>query len=120
MAKSALIIGAVVELGRALGCFLMSRKLVDILGIWYSRPTLVSFYFLGAALIVFGLMFLMAAKDSTKQKFVINMGILYFGIRFVSYFLVLARLGSLDIFWWIMAGVDLVLFVLFLFSRKKI
>jgi hypothetical protein len=66
------------------------------------------------------LMFLMAAKDSTKQKFVINMGILYFAIRFVSYFLVFARLGSLEIFWWIMAGVDLVLFFLLFFSRKKV
>jgi hypothetical protein len=120
VAKIVLIIGALVELVRGLGCYLMSRKLVGILGIWYSRLTVVPFYFLGAALIVFGLMFLMAAKDSTKQKFVINMGVLYFGIRFVSYFLVLARLGSLDIFWWIMAVVDLILFILFFISRKKV
>ena len=119
MAKIFLIISGVLELGRGLGCYLISRKLANILGIWYSRPTVVPYYFLGAALLVFGLMFLIASKDSTKHKFVINMGILYFGLRFVSYFLILARLGSLDIFWWIMAIVDLVLLILFIISRQK-
>jgi len=119
MAKIVLIISGVLELGRGLGCYLISRKLANFLGIWYSRPTVVPYYFLGAALLVFGLMFLIASKDSTKHKFVINMGILYFGLRFVSYFLMLARLGSLNIFWWIMAIVDLVLFILFIISRQK-
>jgi hypothetical protein len=120
MAKIVLIIGGVVELGRGLGCYLISRKLVNILGIWYIRPTVVPYYCLGAALLVFGLMFIMASNDSTRHKFIINMGIFYFGLRFVSYFLMLARLGSLDIFWWIMAIVDLVLFILFFISRQKL
>ena len=119
MAKIILIISGVLELGRGLGCYLISRKLANILGIWYSRPVVIPYYFLGAALLVFGWMFLTTPKDSTKHKFVINIGILYFGLRFVSYFLMLARIGSLDIFWWIMAIVDLVLFLLFIISRQK-
>jgi hypothetical protein len=120
MAKIVLIISGVLELGRGLGCYLISRKLVNILGIWYSQAVVVPYYCLGAALLIFGLMFLIASKDSAKHKFVINMGIFYFGLRFVSYFLMLARLGSLEIFWWIMAIIDLVLFILFLISRQKL
>ncbi len=120
MAKIVLIISGVLELGRGLGCYLISRKLTNILGIWYSKATVVPYYCLGAALLIFGLMFIIASKDTAKHKFIINMGIFYFGLRFVSYFLMLARLGSLEIFWWIMAIVDLVLFILFLISRQKL
>ncbi len=120
MAKIVLIISGVLELGRGLGCYLISRKLTNILGIWYSKATVVPYYCLGAALLIFGLMFIIASKDTAKHKFIINMGIFYFGLRFVSYFLMLARLGSLEIFWWIIAIVDLVLFILFLISRQKL
>jgi hypothetical protein len=119
MATIILIIAAILELIRGLTCFFSSETLANILGLEYLPETLVFAYPLGAALLAFAVMFFIASKDPVKNKIIVDMGALLYGLATISFILALIRLGSFPLFWWIMAVITLIMFILFVVSRPK-
>jgi len=120
MAKIILIIAAIVEfIFRGLPAFFGSQAIANLFGLEYIEGALVYVHPFGALMLVFGVMFFIASKDPVKYKFIVDMGILRYALALVSYFITLAMLGSLTLFWWIHLVIDLVLLVLFILARPK-
>jgi len=120
MAKIVLIIAAIVEfIFRGLPAFFGSQAIANLFGLEYIEGALVYIHPFGALMLVFGVMFFIASKDPVKYKFIIDMGILRYVLALVSYFITLAMLGYLGLFWWIHLVIDVVLLVLFIFARPK-
>jgi len=119
MAVIILIIAAILELIRGLACFFSSKPLASILGLEYIPETLVFAYPLGAVLLAVAVMFFIASKDPVKNKIIVDMGVLFYGLGTASFILALIRLGSFPVFWWIMTGITLIMFILFVASRPK-
>jgi hypothetical protein len=119
VASIVLIIAAILELIRGLACLFSSKPLASILGLEFIPETLVFSYPLGAMLLALAVMFFIASKDPAKQKIIVNMGTLFYGLATISFIPALIRLGSFPMFWWIMVVITLIMFVLFLLSRPK-
>jgi hypothetical protein len=119
LAAFLLVLAAIIELIRGLACFFSSQALADILGLEYLPETLVFANPLGTALFTFAVMFFIASEDPGKHRIVVNMGALFYGLATISFILAFLRLGSIQVFWWIMAAITLVLFVLFVLVRPK-
>lgn len=119
MASIILVVAAILELIRGLACFFSSHALADILGLEYFPETLVFAYPLGAALFAFAVMFSIASKDPAKNKIIVDMGALFYGLGTISLIIALIRLGSFPVFWWVMIAITLVMFVLFVVIRPK-
>ena len=120
MAKVVLIIAAIIEfIFRGLPAFFGSQATAGLFGLEYIEGALVYVHPFGALMLVFGVMFFIASKDPLKYKFIVDMGILRYALGVVSYFITLAILGSLAIFWWIHLIIDIVLLVLFILARPK-
>ncbi|MDZ7262280.1 MAG: hypothetical protein ONB05_09285 [candidate division KSB1 bacterium] len=121
MAKIILIIAAIVEfVFRGLPAFFGSKPVADLFALEYIKEALVYVHPFGALMLVFGVMFFIAAKDPVKYKFVVDMGILRYALGFVQYFITLGMLGSLATFWWVHMVIDLVLLILLIISRPKV
>jgi hypothetical protein len=118
MASIVLIIAAILEIIRGLACFFSSDALANFLGLEYIPSTLVFAYPLGAALFVLAVMFFRASKDPAKQKTIVFMGTLFYGLGTISLILAFIRLGSFPLFWWLMTAITFVMFVLFVLSRS--
>ncbi len=120
MARIVLIIAAIIEIVfRGIPSLLASQGIADLFGLEYIEGALYYIHPFGALMIVFGIMFFIASKDPVKYKILIDMGILRYGLAFLSYFVTLAKIGSLGEFWWYHMILDLILVVLFFFSRPK-
>lgn len=117
MASFVLILAAILEIIRGLLCFFSSDALANFLGLEYLPETLVFAYPLGAALLTLAVMFYGASKNTEKQKTVLTMGKLFYGLGTVSLVLAFIRLGSFPFFWWLMGAITLVMFILFMMSR---
>jgi phosphate starvation-inducible membrane PsiE len=117
MASFVLILAAILEIIRGLACFFSSDALAKILGLEYIPSTLVFAYPLGAALFMLAVMFLSASKDPAKQRTIVSMGTLFYGLGTISLILAFIRLGSFPLFWWLMTAITFVMFVLFILSR---
>ena len=120
MAKVVLIIAAIVEfIFRGLPAFFGSKAVSGLFGLEYIEGALVYVHPFGALMLVFGVMFFIASKDPMKYKFIVDMAILRYALAVVSYFITLAMLGSLAVFWWIHLVVDVVLLVLLILARPR-
>ncbi len=120
MARVVLLIAAIVEFVlRGLPGFFGSEAIANLFGLEYIEAALVYVHPLGALLLVFGVMFFMASKDPVKYKFVIDMGILRYALTIVSYFITMAMVGPLVLFWWIHLIVDVIFLVLFIVARPR-
>lgn len=119
-AKIILIIAAIVEfIFRGLPSFFGSKPVANFFGLEYIEEALVYVHPFGALMIVFGVMFFIASRDPVKYKVIIDMGILRYALAIISYLITLAMIGSLATFWWAHLIVDVILFILFIFSRPK-
>jgi len=74
---------------------------------------------LGALMLVFGVMYVIASKDPLKNKFVMDIGILRYALAFISHFITFAMVGKLFLFFWVMVAIDLIFLILFVISRPK-
>jgi hypothetical protein len=74
----------------------------------------------GAVMLVFGIMFLIAAKVPERHTLVINMAILRFLFGILVQFWTFIQMGGLHVFWWIQMIVDAVLVLLLLAGRTKL
>jgi hypothetical protein len=120
MAKTVLLIASIIEfIFRGLPAFFGSQAIADLFGLEYIPGALVYAHPFGALMLVFGVMFYVASRDPLKYKFVVDIGILRYALAIVSYFVTLLMLGSLAFFWWIHLVVDVILLILFIFSRPK-
>ncbi len=120
MGRIVLIVAAVVEfILRGLPAFFGSEWIANLFGLEYIEGALVYVHPLGAAMMVFGVMFFLASKDPVKHRLIVDMGILRYALAIVSYFVTLAIVGSLATFWWVHLGIDVVLLILFVVSRPK-
>jgi hypothetical protein len=119
MARILLLIAAIVEFIRGLAGFFACEPIAKLFGLEYIKGALVYAHPLGALMLVFGVMFVIASKDPVKHRFIVDMGILRFGLAFVSHIITIIMVGSLAAFWWVMIVIDLVLFVLFIAFRPK-
>jgi len=120
MAKILLIIMAIMTFGAALFCFVVCEPIATSLGLKYYEGVIIVTYPFGSLSIVLGVMFLIASKDPVKRRFIMDMGILYCAIGFVSSFIMLARLGSLPIVFWISHFCfNLIFLILLIVSRPK-
>ncbi|NIM49958.1 MAG: hypothetical protein GTN62_06690 [Gemmatimonadales bacterium] len=120
MARIVLLIAAIIEfVFRGLPGFFGSEPIANLFGLEYIEAALVYVHPLGALMLVFGVMFFIASKDPLKHRFIVDMGILRYALTIVSYFITIAIVGSLVVFWWIHLAVDVILLVLLVVSRPK-
>ncbi len=117
MTSFVLILAAILEIIRGLLCFFSSDAVAKFLGLEYIPDTLVFAYPLGAALLTFAVLFYGASKNTEKQKTVLTMGKLFYGLGTISLILTFIRLGSFPFFWWLMVAITLAMFILFIMSR---
>lgn len=120
MAKIVLIIAAIVDfIFRGLPAFFGCEAIANMFGLPYIEGVLPYAHPLGAALLVFGVMFFVASRDPVKYKFIMHIGILRYALAIVAHLITLTMMGSLASFWWIQMVVNLILLILFVVSRPK-
>jgi hypothetical protein len=120
MARIVLIIAAIIEfVFRGLPGFFGSEAIANLFGLEYIEAALVYVHPMGALMLTFGVMFFLASRDSTKYKFVIDIGILRYALAIGSYIVTMVMMGSLTLFWWIHLVLDVILLVLFIVSRPR-
>ena len=119
MAKIVLIIAAIIELIRGLAGLFGSESIAKLFGLEYIEGALVYAHALGALVVTFGIMFMIASKDPVKYRIIMDMGILGFSLAIISYIITYIMVGPFSTFWWIMIGIDIILLILFVTTRPK-
>ena len=120
MARSALIIAAIVEIVfRGIPALFGSPPVARLFNLEYLPGFIPYVHAFGAVMICLGILFYFASKEPERYLLIINIAILRFVLGIAaqvgSYF----QLGSLHIFWWIHMGIDVVLVILLIVARSS-
>ncbi len=120
MARVALITGGIIEIVfRGIPALIGTPEIAGVFGLEFLPGFIPYVHAFGAVMIVFGIMFLIAAKIPERNMLVMNMAILRFFMGIVAQIWTFIQMGELHIFWWIHIIVDAIMVLWFLAARTK-
>jgi hypothetical protein len=116
----ALITGGIIEIVfRGIPALIGTPEIAGVFGLEFLPGFIPYVHAFGAVMIVFGIMFLIAAKIPERNMLVMNMAILRFFMGIVAQIWTFIQMGELHIFWWIHIIVDAIMVLWFLAARTK-